>query len=66
MGPPTKDTSYLLAGSRIEQVVEGQEEERRIECEEQDDEGDVHAPGADKHEEGENEPGKHWISQERQ
>jgi len=56
---PTKDTSGLLAGSRRQQLFEGQEEERQVECGEQEHKGDVCAQRANQHQEGENEPGKH-------
>ena len=56
---PTEGTSNLLAGGRSQQFFEGEEEERQVECEEEEHKGEGCAQRANQHQEGEDEPGKH-------
>ena len=56
---PTENASDLLEDEGLEVVMEGEEEEGQVECAEQEHKGDGCAPRAHKHQEGENEPGKH-------
>ena len=56
---PTENASNLLEDGGLEVIMEGQSEERQVECTKQDHKGDGCAQRANKHQEGENEPGKH-------
>ena len=56
---PTEHASNFLQGVRTSVSMEGQEEERQVECAEQEHKGASCPVRANQHKEGENEPGKH-------